>query len=112
MKERKVSLQQNWIFEMDVSLSKLNDYYPYNLAFYLLISAVLVSANVQIAGLDKGAVTFANWFISSFSFFFCFVLILNIFVAGLTRPPMYPFPTGQYPYPILSPEMSQVAASW
>ncbi|XP_044270978.1 protein pangolin, isoforms A/H/I/S isoform X4 [Tribolium madens] len=31
---------------------------------------------------------------------------------GLTRPPMYPFPAGQYPYPILSPEMSQVAASW
>ncbi|KAJ3663802.1 hypothetical protein Zmor_008026 [Zophobas morio] len=25
---------------------------------------------------------------------------------------MYPFPAGQYPYPILSPEMSQVAASW
>jgi len=34
------------------------------------------------------------------------------FVAGLTRPPMYPFSTGQYPYPMLSPEMSQVAASW
>jgi len=33
-------------------------------------------------------------------------------VAGLTRPPMYPFSTGQYPYPMLSPEMSQVAASW
>lgn len=31
---------------------------------------------------------------------------------GLTRPPMYPFSTGQYPYPMLSPEMSQVAASW
>ncbi|GFG40472.1 hypothetical protein Cfor_06484, partial [Coptotermes formosanus] len=30
----------------------------------------------------------------------------------LTRPPMYPFSTGQYPYPMLSPEMSQVAASW
>ncbi|KAG5886483.1 hypothetical protein JTB14_034402 [Gonioctena quinquepunctata] len=30
---------------------------------------------------------------------------------GLTRPPMYPFSAGQYPYPILSPEMSQVA-SW
>lgn len=25
---------------------------------------------------------------------------------------MYPFPTGQYPYPLLSPDMSQVAASW
>ncbi|KAK9717962.1 HMG (high mobility group) box [Popillia japonica] len=32
--------------------------------------------------------------------------------TGLTRPPMYPFGTGQYPYPMLSPEMSQVAASW
>ncbi|XP_023289878.1 protein pangolin, isoforms A/H/I/S isoform X3 [Orussus abietinus] len=32
--------------------------------------------------------------------------------AGLTRAPMYPFSTGQYPYPMLSPEMSQVAASW
>ncbi|KDR18275.1 Protein pangolin, isoform J, partial [Zootermopsis nevadensis] len=31
---------------------------------------------------------------------------------GLTRPPMYPFSAGQYPYPMLSPEMSQVAASW
>lgn len=31
---------------------------------------------------------------------------------SLTRPPMYPFGTGQYPYPMLSPEMSQVAASW
>ncbi|XP_074035073.1 transcription factor pangolin isoform X6 [Leptinotarsa decemlineata] len=31
--------------------------------------------------------------------------------TGLTRPPMYPFSAGQYPYPILSPEMSQVA-SW
>ncbi|XP_072398738.1 protein pangolin, isoforms A/H/I/S isoform X3 [Diabrotica undecimpunctata] len=30
---------------------------------------------------------------------------------GLTRPPMYPFSAGQYPYPMLSPEMSQVA-SW
>ncbi|XP_018572142.1 protein pangolin, isoforms A/H/I/S-like isoform X4 [Anoplophora glabripennis] len=28
---------------------------------------------------------------------------------GLTRPPMYPFSAGQYPYPMLSPEMSQVA---
>ncbi|CAH1406149.1 unnamed protein product [Nezara viridula] len=25
---------------------------------------------------------------------------------------MYPFTTGQYPYPMLSPEISQVAASW
>jgi hypothetical protein len=33
-------------------------------------------------------------------------------VSGLTRPPMYPFSAGQYPYPMLSPEMSQVAASW
>ncbi|XP_014244823.1 uncharacterized protein LOC106664004 isoform X2 [Cimex lectularius] len=32
--------------------------------------------------------------------------------TGLTRPPMYPFSTGQYPYPMLSPEISQVAASW
>ncbi|XP_069696755.1 uncharacterized protein [Periplaneta americana] len=31
---------------------------------------------------------------------------------GLTRPPMYPFSAGQYPYPMLSPEMSQVAATW
>ncbi|XP_034243799.1 protein pangolin, isoforms A/H/I/S-like isoform X5 [Thrips palmi] len=31
---------------------------------------------------------------------------------GLTRPPMYPFSPAQYPYPMLSPEMSQVAASW
>ncbi|KAF2885550.1 hypothetical protein ILUMI_20618 [Ignelater luminosus] len=31
---------------------------------------------------------------------------------GLTRPPMYPFSAGQYPYPMLSPDMSQVAASW
>ncbi|XP_050517141.1 protein pangolin, isoforms A/H/I/S-like isoform X3 [Diabrotica virgifera virgifera] len=31
--------------------------------------------------------------------------------TGLTRPPMYPFSAGQYPYPMLSPEMSQVA-SW
>jgi transcription factor 7-like 2 len=35
-----------------------------------------------------------------------------LLAAGLTRPPMYPFSAGQYPYPILSPEMSQVAASW
>ncbi|KAJ1521638.1 hypothetical protein ONE63_003285 [Megalurothrips usitatus] len=28
---------------------------------------------------------------------------------GLTRPPMYPFSPAQYPYPMLSPEMSQVA---
>ncbi|XP_037295792.1 protein pangolin, isoforms A/H/I/S isoform X6 [Manduca sexta] len=32
--------------------------------------------------------------------------------AGLARTPMYPFPGGTYPYPMLSPEMSQVAASW
>ncbi|XP_025835966.1 protein pangolin, isoforms A/H/I/S isoform X5 [Agrilus planipennis] len=32
--------------------------------------------------------------------------------TGLTRPPMYPFSAGQYPYPMLSPDMSQVAASW
>ncbi|XP_012134970.2 uncharacterized protein LOC100880028 isoform X2 [Megachile rotundata] len=32
--------------------------------------------------------------------------------AGLTRAPMYPFSTGQYPYPMLSPEMTQVATSW
>ncbi|XP_065161342.1 protein pangolin, isoforms A/H/I/S isoform X2 [Atheta coriaria] len=32
--------------------------------------------------------------------------------TGLTRPPMYPFGAGQYAYPMLSPEMSQVAASW
>ncbi|XP_057335536.1 uncharacterized protein LOC130674274 isoform X3 [Microplitis mediator] len=31
--------------------------------------------------------------------------------AGLTRAPMYPFSTGQYPYPMLSPDMTQVA-SW
>ncbi|XP_022914178.1 protein pangolin, isoforms A/H/I/S isoform X3 [Onthophagus taurus] len=31
---------------------------------------------------------------------------------GLSRPPMYPFSAGQYPYPMLSPDMSQVAASW
>ncbi|XP_078052793.1 uncharacterized protein LOC144478604 isoform X5 [Augochlora pura] len=31
--------------------------------------------------------------------------------TGLTRAPMYPFSTGQYPYPMLSPEMTQVA-SW
>ncbi|XP_077274640.1 uncharacterized protein LOC143904153 isoform X2 [Temnothorax americanus] len=31
--------------------------------------------------------------------------------AGLTRAPMYPFSTGQYAYPMLSPEMTQVA-SW
>ncbi|XP_065370835.1 protein pangolin, isoforms A/H/I/S isoform X2 [Calliphora vicina] len=30
---------------------------------------------------------------------------------GLTRPAIYPFPSGQYPYPMLSPDMSQVA-SW
>ncbi|XP_076287512.1 uncharacterized protein LOC143212529 isoform X2 [Lasioglossum baleicum] len=32
--------------------------------------------------------------------------------TGLTRAPMYPFSAGQYPYPMLSPEMTQVAASW
>lgn len=32
--------------------------------------------------------------------------------AGLARSPMYPFPGSTYPYPMLSPEMSQVAASW
>ncbi|XP_050671765.1 protein pangolin, isoforms A/H/I/S isoform X3 [Leptidea sinapis] len=32
--------------------------------------------------------------------------------AGLARTPIYPFPGGTYPYPMLSPEMSQVAASW
>ncbi|XP_044592345.1 uncharacterized protein LOC123270387 isoform X2 [Cotesia glomerata] len=31
--------------------------------------------------------------------------------TGLTRAPMYPFSTGQYPYPMLSPDMTQVA-SW
>nr|XP_032525000.1 protein pangolin, isoforms A/H/I/S isoform X2 [Danaus plexippus plexippus] len=31
--------------------------------------------------------------------------------AGLARTPMYTFPGGTYPYPMLSPEMSQVA-SW
>ncbi|XP_060661271.1 protein pangolin, isoforms A/H/I/S isoform X5 [Drosophila nasuta] len=30
---------------------------------------------------------------------------------GLARPALYPFTTGQYPYPMLSPDMSQVA-SW
>uniref|UniRef100_A0A8D9DYE8 dTCF n=1 Tax=Cacopsylla melanoneura TaxID=428564 RepID=A0A8D9DYE8_9HEMI len=30
--------------------------------------------------------------------------------AGLSRPSMYPFSAGQYPYPILSPDMT--AASW
>ncbi|XP_011496258.1 PREDICTED: protein pangolin, isoforms A/H/I/S-like isoform X1 [Ceratosolen solmsi marchali] len=32
--------------------------------------------------------------------------------TGLTRAPMYPFSTSQYPYPMLSPEITQVAASW
>ncbi|XP_014470361.1 PREDICTED: uncharacterized protein LOC106742176 isoform X2 [Dinoponera quadriceps] len=32
--------------------------------------------------------------------------------AGLSRAPMYPFSTSQYPYPMLSPEMTQVAATW
>jgi len=38
--------------------------------------------------------------------------LLFFFIAGLTRAPMYPFSTSQYPYPMLSPEMTQVAASW
>ncbi|XP_030757954.1 protein pangolin, isoforms A/H/I/S isoform X2 [Sitophilus oryzae] len=32
--------------------------------------------------------------------------------TGLTRPPMYPFSAGQYPYPMLSPEMSAQVATW
>ncbi|XP_066151358.1 protein pangolin, isoforms A/H/I/S isoform X2 [Euwallacea fornicatus] len=32
--------------------------------------------------------------------------------TGLTRPPMYPFSTSQYPYPMLSPEMSAQVATW
>uniref|UniRef100_A0A0A9YUW3 dTCF n=1 Tax=Lygus hesperus TaxID=30085 RepID=A0A0A9YUW3_LYGHE len=32
--------------------------------------------------------------------------------GGLTRPPMYSFSASQYPYPMLSHEISQVAASW
>lgn len=32
------------------------------------------------------------------------------FFSGLTRPALYPFPATQYPYPMLSPEMT--AASW
>ncbi|XP_050304248.1 protein pangolin, isoforms A/H/I/S isoform X3 [Anthonomus grandis grandis] len=32
--------------------------------------------------------------------------------TGLTRPPMYPFSASQYPYPMLSPEMSAQVASW
>lgn len=35
-----------------------------------------------------------------------------VFVLGLPRPPLYPFPGGQYAYSMLSPEMSQVAATW
>ncbi|XP_065225112.1 protein pangolin, isoforms A/H/I/S isoform X2 [Planococcus citri] len=35
-----------------------------------------------------------------------------LITPGLPRPPLYPFTGGQYPYPMLSPEMSQVAASW
>ncbi|XP_058466877.1 protein pangolin, isoforms A/H/I/S-like [Malaya genurostris] len=31
---------------------------------------------------------------------------------GLTRPPLYSFPTSQYPYPMLSPDMPLVASSW
>ncbi|KAH1010197.1 hypothetical protein HUJ05_004529 [Dendroctonus ponderosae] len=33
-------------------------------------------------------------------------------LARLTRPTMYSFPTGQYPYPMLSPEMSAQVATW
>ncbi|XP_026474713.1 protein pangolin, isoforms A/H/I/S-like isoform X2 [Ctenocephalides felis] len=32
--------------------------------------------------------------------------------TGLTRPSMFPYSPAQYSYPMLSPEMSQVAASW
>ncbi|XP_059469264.1 protein pangolin, isoforms A/H/I/S isoform X2 [Neocloeon triangulifer] len=35
----------------------------------------------------------------------------RLLATGLTRPPMYPFAASQYPYPMLSPEISQVA-SW
>lgn len=43
---------------------------------------------------------------------YLFLIILFDFIfSGLTRPSMYPFPTGQYPYPILSPESMQVG-SW
>ncbi|XP_058118246.1 protein pangolin, isoforms A/H/I/S isoform X2 [Anopheles coustani] len=31
---------------------------------------------------------------------------------SLTRPPLYSFPTSQYPYPMLSPDMLPVAPSW
>ncbi|XP_055597621.1 protein pangolin, isoforms A/H/I/S-like [Uranotaenia lowii] len=31
---------------------------------------------------------------------------------GLTRPPLYSFPSSQYPYPMLSPDMPLVAPSW
>ena len=33
-----------------------------------------------------------------------------LYFSGLTRPALYPFPATQYPYPMLSPEMT--AASW
>jgi len=39
------------------------------------------------------------------------IVVFHFFVIGLTRAPMYPFSTGQYAYPMLSPEMTQVA-SW
>jgi len=35
----------------------------------------------------------------------------KIYFSGLTRPALYPFAGGQYPYPMLSSDMSQVA-SW
>uniref|UniRef100_A0A8W7P6P1 dTCF n=1 Tax=Anopheles coluzzii TaxID=1518534 RepID=A0A8W7P6P1_ANOCL len=31
---------------------------------------------------------------------------------SLTRPPLYSFPTSQYPYPMISPDMLPVASSW
>ncbi|KAH1003649.1 hypothetical protein HUJ04_003533 [Dendroctonus ponderosae] len=37
---------------------------------------------------------------------------LHFMFSGLTRPTMYSFPTGQYPYPMLSPEMSAQVATW
>lgn len=43
--------------------------------------------------------------------YFILKIIYNSF-PGLTRPAMYPFAGGAYPYPMLGPEMSQVAASW
>lgn len=47
--------------------------------------------------------------------FLQFTVIYLFFIylfSGLTRPSIYSFPGGQYPYPMLSPDMSQVAASW